>query len=157
MRADQIAAARSAISGMTLSKEEDISVQELLAEGSFGRVYRGCVQVWEGAYATYCVHVLSHTQQRQGVALQATRKIGEARACVHACMGACVCIYVCVRVCVCVRACVRVCVRARMCMCMPASCTTAPRSTPAGFQKQFSRTPAAARPGYLFCCSFGCR
>uniref|UniRef100_A0A7S3R0U6 Protein kinase domain-containing protein n=1 Tax=Dunaliella tertiolecta TaxID=3047 RepID=A0A7S3R0U6_DUNTE len=38
---DQIAAARSAISGMTLSKEEDISVQELLAEGSFGRVYRG--------------------------------------------------------------------------------------------------------------------
>eukprot|EP00983_Pelagomonas_calceolata_P028507 892851-Pelagomonas_calceolata.AAC.1 len=33
---------------------------------------------------------------------------------------------------------------------MPASCTTAPRSTPAGFQKQFSRTPAAARPGNLF-------
>eukprot|EP00967_Tisochrysis_lutea_P083220 scaffold115569_cov22-Tisochrysis_lutea.AAC.1 len=42
----RIATARAAISDMTPRKDEDISVQELLAEGSFGKVYRGR---WRGA------------------------------------------------------------------------------------------------------------
>eukprot|EP00967_Tisochrysis_lutea_P023205 scaffold26559_cov22-Tisochrysis_lutea.AAC.1 len=39
--AARIAEARAAISDVKRGKDEDISVQELLAEGSFGKVYRG--------------------------------------------------------------------------------------------------------------------
>jgi len=42
---DRIAAARAAISDVRRSKDEDINVLELLAEGSFGKVYRG---QWRG-------------------------------------------------------------------------------------------------------------
>uniref|UniRef100_A0A7S3VTM3 Protein kinase domain-containing protein n=1 Tax=Dunaliella tertiolecta TaxID=3047 RepID=A0A7S3VTM3_DUNTE len=41
----RIAEARAAISDVKRGKDEDISVQELLAEGSFGKVYRG---QWRG-------------------------------------------------------------------------------------------------------------
>jgi len=41
--ADRIAAARAAISDVRRSKDEDITILELLAEGSFGKVYKGCV------------------------------------------------------------------------------------------------------------------
>ncbi|KAF5833120.1 kinase-like domain-containing protein [Dunaliella salina] len=42
---ERIAQARAAISESSRSKDEDFSVQELLAEGSFGKVYRG---QWRG-------------------------------------------------------------------------------------------------------------
>eukprot|EP00200_Dunaliella_tertiolecta_P017894 CAMPEP_0202422936 /NCGR_PEP_ID=MMETSP1128-20130828/51118_1 /ASSEMBLY_ACC=CAM_ASM_000463 /TAXON_ID=3047 /ORGANISM="Dunaliella tertiolecta, Strain CCMP1320" /LENGTH=687 /DNA_ID=CAMNT_0049031019 /DNA_START=129 /DNA_END=2189 /DNA_ORIENTATION=- len=42
---DQIATARAAIADVRRSMDDDVSVQELLAEGSFGKVYRG---KWRG-------------------------------------------------------------------------------------------------------------
>eukprot|EP00983_Pelagomonas_calceolata_P043354 1138865-Pelagomonas_calceolata.AAC.1 len=73
-----------------------------------------------GAMTGYGVNG-AYAAMRQGVALQATRKIGEARTCVHACLSvhACmygcvfVCVSTCVRVSVCVCVCVCVCARAR--------------------------------------------
>lgn len=41
--AERIASARAAIADMAPREDEDINVQELLAEGSFGKVYRGYV------------------------------------------------------------------------------------------------------------------
>jgi len=44
MPEDQIAAARAAIAEVRSSKDEDISIQEMLAEGSFGKVNKGCAR-----------------------------------------------------------------------------------------------------------------